>query len=178
MALHKNAILAFKYASAFSNIFAHRINNENLVLIEKSIKELNLYKKALFYINITLFDKFKRSKVIKDFFVQFGLNGIFDELIDLLIDEKRIPLLTSILEFIVRIYKSNFNIMDFIIVSSHQLTDKEQNQIKNFLEKKTNKKVRYKIKIDPNLIAGLKIYSETLLWEHSIYSQLTSLLKD
>jgi F-type H+-transporting ATPase subunit delta len=128
--------------------------------------------------NIALFDKFKRSEAIKTFFVQFGLNGIFDELIDLLIDDKRITLLIDVLEFIVRRYKSDFNIMDFVIVSSHQLTDKEQNQIKNFLERKTKKKVQYKIKVDPNLIAGLKIYSETLLWEHSIYSQLTSLLKD
>ena len=42
----------------------------------------------------------------------------------------------------------------FNIISSHELTKDELNQVISILEKKTKKKVFYKIKIDSGLIAG------------------------
>ena len=62
--------------------------------------------------------------------------------------------------------------MEFSVLSAHDLDKKELTTIQHFLEEKTKKTIIYNHKINKDLIAGIRLLSNTLLWEHSIAQQL------
>ena len=67
------------------------------------------------------------------------------------------------------------NIMHFTIESTVNLSREELVPLKLFLAKKTGKSIIFHTEIKPELIAGIKAYSETLGFEHSIRKRLQAL---
>jgi len=67
--------------------------------------------------------------------------------------------------------------MIFNITSSHHLDISDLEIIEKFLAFKTGKKIISHHNLNKKLIAGIRLESNTLLWEYSIYKQCETLRK-
>ncbi len=178
MSRESEVIISTKYARAFINVFASTIDSAQLQKIEKFILFLQNQKEAFFYFKLPLIKDEIKREVFQKLFSQFEVDDSFMVLIDLLMKDKRISLLSLVMVSIIKLIKQSFGIMDFTITSSHELEEHELSEIKKFLERKTGKKIEYKTRIDKKLIAGLKVYSDSLGWEYTIYDQLKLLARE
>ena len=61
------------------------------------------------------------------------------------------------------------------ISSSHDITQQDLDAIERFLVNQTGLSIIYTYAIDKKLIAGIRLQSNTLLWECSINKQLTQI---
>lgn len=166
-----------KYAQTFFDKFADKIDESQIENIKNLAEFLKKNKNLLFILQLAFIDYKIKQDLIDKLFKKFNIIQEFKKLIDLLDLEIRISWLSDILLKLIDIYNINNNIMNFTIVSPILLNEKDILRVKNFLSRSTNKNIIYKVSIDKTLIAGLKIYSDTFLWEHSIKKQLLILKK-
>ncbi|MBA3751488.1 F0F1 ATP synthase subunit delta [Candidatus Dependentiae bacterium] len=168
-------LLAKKYAKAFINLFSDHISDEVADRIYTLSRYLVEHRRALFYVQLTKLDGDATKKNFDDLFMRFGVDHIFSPLIDMLLEAKRIFLIPRIMYYIYHLYLEKRNSMFFTIESSVPLTDDELSVLRTFLENKTGKNILYHVKLNPDLIAGVKMYSNTRYFEQSIRNYVRTL---
>ncbi len=165
-------ILAKKYAKAFINLFSNQINDDIAERVRALASYLYEHRRALLYVQITKLDGDATRKKFDTLFTSSGVDHIFASLIDMLLVDRRIFLLPRIMNFIYLFYLEKHSIMDFTIESAVDLDNQELMVIKKFLEDQTGKHIRYRLIRNANLIAGIRVYSDTLYFEQSIRKYL------
>jgi F0F1-type ATP synthase delta subunit len=170
-------ILARKYAQAFLNIFINQITPENYADLLTLESYLRNHRDAMVYFSLphialeeklTLFDQLEAT--IKP-------SEPFKKLFETLIRHNRIMLAPEILIKIGEFYRERKNILHFDIDSSHELDTEAITSIKDFLARHTGKNIESQQYINHNLIAGLRLQSDALLWEYSVRKQIHELNK-
>jgi len=168
-------LIAEKYAQAFFNVFGKKVTPDdfyNLVVLAKFCQE---NKKALFFLELaTINDTIKLQKMI-DICDMVHLGSRFNPLMKLLVQDGRSYLFGDVIQQVVRVYKRIHAISFFSITSSHPLNEKELEILKTFLVNKTKGDIIYEYKEDKSLIAGIRLQSETMIWEYSIRKQLNNI---
>lgn len=117
-------------------------------------------------------DAAQKEALFVRWFTQSTLAPLFKPLGMVLLAHHRLELLPDIMQQLIYLYEKNHNIMVFTVESSDPLTPTARAVLERFLTKKTRKTVVTTHSITKKLIAGIRIYSKTLLWEYSIAQQL------
>lgn len=167
--------LAKKYAQAFINMYGALFDVELIEKIDMLARYLAVHRQALFYVQISVLDKGRTKNKLDEVLHQCGVEPLLRPLINLLIDHKRMFLLARIMKWISILALENKNIMKFTIESAPALNEDELARVQAFLTKETGKRIIYKTLVNKDLIAGLKVYSETMGFERSIRKQLRAL---
>lgn len=175
--MNSKSIVASKYAKAFLNVYIQQISIDNLNSIEKLIAFFDVHRKTIFFLSVPNIKRSKKEEILSQLFEKFDLNGPLRPLINILASQKRLFLINEILKYISLFYKKRKNIMMFNISISHKLDTQDLEIIEQFLSIKTGKKIMSQHSVDKNLIAGIRLQSNTLLWEYSIRQQCQTLLK-
>jgi ATP synthase F1 delta subunit len=164
-----------KYAQAVFNVFGASMVRDDIERIEKIVSFLGQHKKALFFLQLAHIDLDVKMRSLDELFVDFSDKKPFMRLIRFLLDENRGHLIDGVLREIVSLYYDAHKIMPCAITSSHELSSDELHKVEQFLARQTGDDIIYTYKRDPSLIAGLRVQSKTILWEHSIRKQLREL---
>ena len=167
--------VARKYASAFLNLHMDKITLDDYYSILKTIKFLEENIGILFFLNVPSIEMDFKFKVVEQLFKKFKLNKEFNDLVKLLIKQKRPEIFKIVLLKICEIYRTKKNIESFVISSSSELNKEDIDILKSFLEEDIKKNIIYSTKIDPDLIAGIKILSANYFWEYSIRQKVKKL---
>jgi len=175
--MNNKQIIARKYANAFLNLYINEISEADFSSIKKLEKFFDGHRKAIFFLSIPNISDKKKEKLLGELFEEFGVDKLLKPLMNLLFKQKRIFLIDEVLKHIGLLYKERKNIMMFNITSSHQLDNQDLEIIKKFLAHRTGKKIISEYKIDKSIVAGIRLQSDTLLWEYSIYKQCETLRK-
>lgn len=173
--INQDIVIAKKYAQAFINIYGNALDTQMIEALEKFTSFIKSRHRVLFYMHLAFIPQETIKKTVHTLLSSYNLTMPITALVDLLIEQKRIYLLPAVITRIISLYKESHNSMDFIIASSHELSSEQLDELRAFLEQKTAKKINYKTVIDKRLIAGIKMYSDTFYWEHSIRKQLNGL---
>jgi len=105
---------------------------------------------------------------------KFELTKTEKKLIRLLLQNHSIMLLPSIMNQLIEIEQERRGELACTVETSHEINNKSLEKLLSFFEKQTNKKILPTIMINPKLICGLRIYSETKLYDYSIKKILTT----
>lgn len=167
--------LAKKYAKAFVNLYAARLNVELVERLQIVSDYLHRQREALFYVQLSALDGDTTKKNFEELLKQFSIDSLFNPLIELLLRDKRIFLLSRVIHYICVIYLEKNNIMHFTVESPVNLNAEDLTTLKSFLSRQTGKTILFSIKKNKNLIAGIKAYSDSVGFEHSIRKQLRAL---
>ncbi len=98
--------------------------------------------------------------------------------IELIIKHGREYLLKAIFEHVVKLYKSEQNILEAELVVSQQPDDEIKEKIAHYLKEKTGAaRVELKTRIDSNIIGGFKIKFDNKLLDTSVATKLNQLKK-
>lgn len=177
--MNKNAtILARKYALAFIHVFGNQLTTDTILNCTKAQQNLAKHKQLDFFLRMPFIDDAIKRKALSAIVRSSELPEIFDRLLELLLAHKRTYLFAMILGRIQQMGMELKNIDAFTIASSHPLTEQQHQELIAFLTRQTGRTIISKQTIDPTLLAGLSMKSNTLRWEHSLkrYLQRARLL--
>lgn len=170
------SLLARKYAKAFVHIFADSLTDADLTKVGEIKDKVAEINHLSFFLQLpTISDPIKKEKILTLFNAQETLHKALEKLVQLLLTHKRAALIPFIVPIIYELLLAHKNIQTFTITSSAPLDSDSLEQVQAFLAQKTGSSILYKENIDKTLIAGLRLQSSYLLWEHSIKKYLTLL---
>jgi F-type H+-transporting ATPase subunit delta len=166
------APVARKYAAAFLSVAHGTFTAEDFALVDAR-KELLISSRAiLFYLNLPIIKEPLIDRVLDLLFEKVETAALLKKVTRLLMKHHRVIILPEVLHQICDLYKKEKGLMQFTITSAHELDADLQQQLLNYLERETGLKVMPEFAPDRSLIAGVRMQSDTLLWEHSIRKQL------
>ena len=93
----------------------------------------------------------------------------------LLFAHNRIFLLESVLHDICCIYKHEHNEIDVMLSTAHEILPEQVAALTEFFTSNSKGNVTMHVVRDPSLIAGVRMQSETWLWEDSVAKKLRAL---
>jgi len=164
-------ILARRYAHAFLNVYADSLSLDDYYHIKNAYEFLSKHKEITTHFRLPDVEEAKK-KVVKKLFDAFQVPVSLFSLVDLILVDQRIFLLKDILRYLVKGYCQQKGYMEFSFQTSHALAENQRVALENFLEKKTKKTILYNEVVNKNLIVGIRLLSDSLLWEHSVAQQL------
>ncbi len=171
--------IARKYAQAYLHVFGQQHTFQDFCSLWRASQFLSEHHSLLFYLSLPMIKDEDKKRFIDLFFEKFHLFDSLKQLFYLLLKNKHIFLTIDVLQDIYSLYKMDHKISELKIMSSSDLSEEKIREIKDFFMQKTGLEhivIRYSV--NPALIAGLRLQSETYLWEYSIAKQLQKLKQD
>ncbi|MDR3551351.1 MAG: ATP synthase F1 subunit delta [Candidatus Babeliales bacterium] len=169
------SVITKKYANAFLNVFIDQISSQTMQQVCLLGDFLVSNHLLLSFLQWPVLSSEVKIKALKELMHKFSLGSPFERLIILLADQKRSYLIGDVLKHICALYAERKNILNFTIESSHDLTADECLVIAQFLANITGASIIYDYKVNKNLIAGIRLQSDTYLWQYSIRTQLDTM---
>lgn len=168
------AIVAKNYAEALYSLALDENKTDKFREELKFVCEsLNLEKE---FMEILLFPKISKSEKKTLIDKVFGeLDILLVNFLKILIDKSRFSNILEINKEFDVMYREEHQIEVAYVSSAIALTDDEKQQIKNLLEKKTNKKVEMICKVDESLLAGVRIKLKDEVIDNSASNRLMRL---
>ena len=167
----EDSVLSRKYATAFLNLFIDEIGIKDYCNIVDLFNYLKNHPELGSVFKLPRVDEAKKEAI--DCMVkEFRLKPSLKKLMHLLMQHQRLFLLPDVLRYIQQLYKERREIMEFEVRSSHALTKDQLETIKYFLSSKTGNHILYEHTIHKDLIAGIRLQSDLLLWERSVARRL------
>lgn len=167
-------MLARRYAQAFVHSYGHELTQEVRGRIGQLRQFLAANNRILFFLIIPTIDSTVKEQGLIFLCQKFELPDCVKKSVMLLFTEGRISLLAQFLALVDLVYQDYYAISSFTIKSSHALSPDQREFLRQFLKKHTGHDIVYTCEIDKKLIAGIRMYSLTHMWEHSISRQLRS----
>jgi len=172
MMINAETHIARKYAQAFLNVSGDCISLDDYKRLYKVQEFFQQHHTQLFFLSLPMISRDDKVAYLKRVFDCFGVSVDMTQLVTLLVYHKRAHSMGMIVRFICRLYKKEHNIARFQIQASHALRKDELEVIIDFLARTTRKTIVYDYMINKKLIAGIRLQSDTAMWEHSIARQL------
>lgn len=167
--------LARRYALAYLHSFGDDLSSDVMLNLEQAKQFFFEHRRALYFLSLPTIAKDAKLLIMQKLFVKFHLPASMNKLVELLIIQKRTYLWYDILKSIIELYQQEHHIMDVVIESAPEIGAQQIEIIKQFLARKTGNDIIYKYRVNPDLIAGVRAYSSTILWECSIAKKLRAI---
>ena len=165
-------MLARRYAQAFLNVYGHELVPEVRERLQHLHRFLSAHSSILFFLTIPTIDDEVKKQGLAFLCEKFELPHCVKKSMFLLLASKRALLLEQMLGFIDVLYNKEHAISSFVIRSAHPLSSSHKEVLVGFLKAQTGHDIVHNYVLDKSLIAGIRMCSDTHLWEHSIARQL------
>jgi len=167
--------LARRYAQAYLGVSYHLLEPDHVAAFEAVHVFFKEHQPACFLMDLTLLSPVVKKKALMDLIDRFKLPSSCYALMCLVIAHHRASLLAPMFHQLADLYQKQAGIMTFSVQSSVLLSEQEKTCIENFLQEQVPAKVRCSYELNPELIAGVRIFNEQYLWEYSAQAQLRAL---
>lgn len=171
----RNVSLASKYAQALLNSVFKSITYEQIKQIKNAVDVLRSKKRALAYLAVSHYESQDIQALLGKFLSKFNIDDAIKPLLSILAKHKRLSLLPDVLDALVVLYKQKHNICSCIVSSAHALTDEQKERLTLLAERLFCKHAEMQFLVDESLIAGIKIKSNSRVWEYSVAKQLRAI---
>jgi F-type H+-transporting ATPase subunit delta len=166
------SLLARKYASAYLNYYGTQWSLDVYKQVAKLADFLQENPVVVEYLTMASTSPEMMKNLFEQLITRFNLPSNLIKLFNLIWRHKRQPLLSQVTAALCYEYRKMYGIEVWTVSSSHFLTDGQIESIKQDLARRTGKTIEIKTKQDKQLIAGIRLQSDTLAFEHSISKQL------
>lgn len=164
--------IAKKYARALLNVNGAHIQYDDVKRIEKIGSFIKDHPSISIFFKLFIIDDSVYKDNLFSTIKQLGFPDYMHPLIKLLIDSKRLFLLSDICKFIGVYFRKKHNIVEFLITTPQPLSTIHKEKINQFLSAYTQGSIEATYALDQTLIAGVRMQSKTHIWEKSIAQQL------
>lgn len=170
--------IAKKYAQAYLNVCGQEHTYQDFCSMWRAAQFLSEHHSLLFYLSLSMINEIDKKRFIDLFFEKFHLFPSLKQLFYLLLKNKHINLAADTLRDIYALYKIQHNIVDLQVTSAGDLSEKQIEEIRNFFIQRSGQKPFIHHHVNPSLIAGIRLQTETYLWEYSIAQHLRKLKQE
>ena len=164
--------IARKYAQAFFAVYEDTITRDLISRIDEAAQFMMTHRRALFLFKVPVIDRSVKEAGLKELCERFQLGDPIKKLLIMLLNDKRAMLIAEVLEAVTGLYRERNKMVSITVASSYPLADDQRVQLEAFIARHVAGEKTYTYTIDPALIAGIRVYSDTFLWEFSIAQQL------
>ena len=169
----RDTILAHKYAQAFVAVFG--IHSDWIASLDTLAHTFEHNKSLLVLLTLPNISVHQKVTVFRTFFVHIPCLYALERLLTALITDKQVLLMTKVLEKIIMLYHEQQGRMRCFVDSSHTLQEVQKNKIQDFITHSIKHSAHCIFRVNPRLIAGIRIQTPTFFWQHSIRAQLQAL---
>lgn len=170
--------IAKKYAHAYLNVVGDEQTLQDYSSMWRAAQFLSEHHSLLFYLSLPMIAEVDKKRFLDLFFEKFHLFDSLKQLFYLLLKNKHIFLAVDTLRDIYGLYKIKHNICDLHVIASSEVSEEKIEDIKKFFITLSGQQVVVRYSVNPALIAGIRLQTETLLWEYSIAQQLRKLKQE
>ncbi len=167
--------LARRYAQAYLKTFYHLLTPDHIAAFEAIHVFFTEHQPACFLMDLTLLSSEIKKNALTNLIERFKLPVSCYALMCLIIAHHRAALLAPVFHQLADLYQEQAKIMTFCVQSSVALSDEEKTGIEKFLKKQVPMQIQCSYELNPELIAGVRIFNERYLWEYSAQAQLRAL---
>lgn len=167
--------LASRYAISLLEIAKENHQNEFYRSEVKSLIELLKNSEDLRLVFNSAFINKDEKKKIVDLLFEDDSTIYIKNFLKIIIENSRSNKIIEILEEFVKLSNLEDNIAEGYLYSTSRLSDEEIKLISNAIEKKINKKVSLRNRIDNTLIGGVKVVVDDYVFDGSIKNKLNDL---
>lgn len=161
--MDKNGIiLAARYAKAWLHLYPQ-------ALIIEDILKLNTLSQVLAYHAQSL-----QEGAVAKLVAEFSCADQLQKLVDLLVVDRRLFLLPSVLRALAEYALRVKNIQYMTLESSHEISKADRERVADWAAQQLHAEIIYNYKINPELIMGVSLFSDTYAWECSARKVLAS----
>ena len=114
----------------------------------------------------------QKRKLLDAIVQRNGIDRPVRNLIAVLIDQRRLPFLSRIVEQLEKELDARLGFTEAQISSARELGDTEKRALENQIEKTTRKKVRARYGLDPSLLGGAVVRIGSTIYDGSVKGQL------
>lgn len=168
----KTFVLARKYASAFLEVYGTTMTLDDYHALQSFKHVWDTHPDWLSALTVPTIDHEKKIILYKQMLAAYHVMPDFIKLIALLVSNKRESLLSKVLDILCSLYVQKAGIVECTLASSHPLDEHERTIIQQYIAHQVGYRIMYNYKVDPDLIAGIKVTSPTFMWEYSVARQL------
>ena len=170
--------IAQKYAKAFFNVYGSAFDNASIEQVNAFSYYLLKNNEIFVYFNLLSISQKVKMEMIGTLCDRFNLNPSIKNLIEVLLRRRRIDLFCKVLCLFVMLFRKHHNIVACTITSSDDLDKKDKIFIKDAISNILGTTIIAEFVVDNKLISGIKVQSETNIWECSIAKRLKMLEND
>ena len=167
--------LARRYAQAFLGAYYDVLAADDVTAFESAERFFKTHQPACFFMDLSLLSFESKRAAVLALIKQFKLPDCSYSLIMLIIKQRRALLLADVFHQLADLYKEQAGIVTFTIQSAQVLEKEERKTIENFLKEQVEGQIFCSYELNPDLIAGVRIFNEQYLWEYSAQAQLRAL---
>lgn len=167
--------LSKKYAQAYYHMYAGSIQKSSIQSLQQASNFLEHSKEILFLLGYGALNSQDVTRCIQLFIQRFALPETIEKICMLLLQHNRIFLLEMVLHDICCIYKQEQKEIDVTLSTAHELSPEQIASLTDFFISYSEGRVSVDVVRDPSLIAGVRMQSETWLWEDSVAKKLRAL---
>jgi len=138
---------------------------------------LKSHQQALFFLSLHHIPFELKMKFLEKIIATFTLASEFKKLFRILLVHNRCHIIIDVLRQICSIYRRRNNVLLFTVSSSYPLKQSSLEVLTHFLASQTGSTIICVPQENKNLIAGIRMQSETYLLEYSVKKQLQHLKK-
>ena len=172
---HTEQVLTRRYATALLRVCGDKFTQDDLGAMHRAADFFRTHSSALYFLGLPDLDVREKKVIVQKLFEIVKLPDCFRNLVHLLGQHKRMKLVAPVLDATLRLYQEQHGITDVHIESSAPLDEAQLQTIQAFLADTTAKTINYTYDINPELIAGIRLQSDTLLWEYSARKKLRAI---
>lgn len=166
------SLLARKYAYAYLNRYGAEWSFDTYQRLSELADFLQQHHAAVDYFTIAATSQEIIQRLFEQLIARFEMPESLRKLFNLLWKHKRLFILSEVMAALCYEYRKKYGIQVWTISSSHPLSNEQIEIIKKQLARRTGKIIEINIEHDAQLIAGIRLQSDTLAFEHSINKQL------
>lgn len=155
-------ILAARYAKAWLHIYPQALTIEDILKLNELSAVLSYHTQAL------------QEKQITKLISEFSGADQLQKLVDLLVVDRRLVLLPSVLRALAEYALRIKNIQYMTLESSHEISKADRERVADWAAQQLQADIIYNYKINPELIMGVSLFSDTYAWECSARKVLAS----
>jgi len=169
-------VLPFRYARAFMHVFGGTLQRDDIEHMHMLSQFMSARARKFLYLRIACISDEHKKKTLNTLFKEYHIahEGL-EKLVELLLHHKRLFLIPDILNEIYMLYNDEHGIVEWYIRASDKLSEKDVSSIVDFLHTMTHNTIKPTVTVDPSLIAGLRLQSDTYWWENSVKQKLKAL---
>lgn len=165
-------ILSRKYATAFLHVYGTTMIMDDYQNLQTFKRAWDTHPEWLRALAIPTVSLEKKITLIERMLAAYQVMPDFMRLMKLLLADKREILISPVIAMVCSSYLKQAGIVMCTLVSSHALTEQEQSIVQQFIARQVGSRIIYDYTVDPSLIAGIKVVSDTFMWEYSVARQL------
>lgn len=140
----------------------------SLIKIFTETKELSAFFRA-----VKITKQEKKEMIIRIFSSQYDIDMI--HFMELLVDKDRIDDIVDILKAFEERANEALGIQKAIVYSARELDENDTERIRNSIAKKTGYTIEIQNKVDPSLIAGIKVVTDNRVIDITMKNKIDSL---